>query len=267
MRDIASIVGLKVISSSEGRDVGTVSQVIVDLASGKVLGLIVGKGATEKAIEAKDVAVIGTDAVMVQTHKLARHLSEVPALLEARRDPAAGPKPVITDTGKRLGVLGTVYVDPATATVSRYEVSCGAWRDITEGVLSLPPLSGTVDGPDSIIVPEQALSDSQGAPGGLRAQIAKLAEVARTQAQQAAESLEGSTQSVKRTVAATAQKRGADDKSQTVAPQTETQQSPQGAQSQPAADQHGASAEPVEGRNTAEQAQNATECSDTEKEK
>jgi len=39
MRDIASIIGLKVISSKEGREVGTVSQAIVSLSSGELEGL------------------------------------------------------------------------------------------------------------------------------------------------------------------------------------------------------------------------------------
>ena len=45
MRDVASIIGLRVISSQEGRDLGPVSQVVVDLAAGVVEGLILGKGA------------------------------------------------------------------------------------------------------------------------------------------------------------------------------------------------------------------------------
>lgn len=200
MRDVASIVGLKVISSSEGREVGTVSQVVVDLASGEIVGLIVGKGAAEKGIDAADVDVIGTDAVMVRTYKVARHLSELPRLMEKRLDPAAPPREVVSDTGKRLGILGTVYIDPATRRVTRYEVSGGTWRDITEGVLSLAPMEGTVDGRDTIVVPTKAFRDLPTA-GGLRAQLAKLAEIAKAQAKQAAESLEEGAESARRSVA------------------------------------------------------------------
>jgi uncharacterized protein YrrD len=206
MRDVASIVGLKVISSSEGRDVGTVSQVIVDLATGQIQGLIVGQGASERGIPAADLQVVGTDAIMVGSHKVARHLSELPDLMERRREPTAPAREVVTDTGRKLGMLGTIYVNPTTRRVTRYEVSGGAWRDMTEGVLSLAPVEGTVDGRDSVVVPMAAFAEIGASSGGLRAQLAKLGEMARTQARQAAESLDESTQSVKRGAASVAEK-------------------------------------------------------------
>ena len=190
MRDIASIVGLRVIAAREGRDLGSVTQVVVDLASGQFEGVIVGKGPLEKGIEANDITVIGVDAVMVETHKVVRHLSELPRLLEKRRDPREGSREVLTDSGTRVGTLGTIYIDPETRRVSRYEVSGGAWRDITEGVLSLPPVEGTVDGKDSVIIPASALQHQVGVEGGLKAQLARLAEVARNQARHAGERIE-----------------------------------------------------------------------------
>jgi uncharacterized protein YrrD len=197
MRDLASIIGLKVFSSKEGREVGTVSQAIVSLSSGALEGLIVGKGPSEKGIAASDVEVIGTDAVMVGTYRVARHLSELPSLMERRRDPAAGPREVLTAAGRRLGVLSTVYIDPINKRVSRYEVSGGAWRDITEGVICLTPMEGTVDGRDSVVVPAEALAATPG-EGGLKQQLAKLSELAKSQAQQAAESLSETGDSVKK---------------------------------------------------------------------
>ncbi len=206
MRDIASVVGLKVISSTEGRELGSIAQVVFDLSNGDLVGLIIDKGPSEKGIEAKDVSVIGTDAVMVETHKVARHLSEIPTLLERRRDVREGPKEVISADGNRLGALGTVYINPAEKKVSRYEVSGGAWRDITEGALSLEPGNGTVDGRDTVVVPTSLLSEKPATPGGLKAQLAKLGDVARTQARQAAEKLEESNKSVRENVTVAAGK-------------------------------------------------------------
>lgn len=200
MRDIASIVGLKVIASKEGREVGAVSQVVVDLASGAIEGVLVGKGPAEKGIDAADIDVIGTDAVMVGTYRVAKPLSELPRLLQRRRDPEKPPREVLTDTGKRIGMLGTIYIDPHSKRVTRYEISGGAWRDLTEGVLSLPPMEGTVDGHDSVIVPTAAFAGVGGTSGGLKAQLTKLGELARTQAKQAAEGLEGGVQGMKRGV-------------------------------------------------------------------
>lgn len=183
MRDIASIVGLRVISATEGRDLGAVSQVIVDLGPGALRGVLIGKGPSERAIAAEEISVIGPDVIVVASHKAAKHPSELPELMEKRRDPREGSREIVTDAGRKVGVLGTIYINPATKMISRYEVSGGAWRDITEGVVSLNPVPGTVDGKDTIIIPDSAIGARPDSAGGLKAQLARLAEVARQQTQ------------------------------------------------------------------------------------
>jgi uncharacterized protein YrrD len=208
MRDIASLVGLKVVSSREGREVGVVSQCIANLATGVLEGLIVGKGPSEKGVEAKDIEALGQDAIMVPDSSVARHLSEVPALLEKRRDPSAGPREVLTDAGKRLGVLGSVFIDPASLKVAHYEASGGALRDMMDGPWELHPMPGTVDGRDSVIVPAAAFQEAAEHPGGLRAGLAKLGETARVQAKQAAKGLDKGAEKLKRGAAVVGEKAG-----------------------------------------------------------
>ena len=205
MRDVASIIGLSVISSKEGRDLGAVNQVIVDLASGTLDGLIVGTGASERGIEAKDVGVIGVDAVMVETYKVARDLSELPKLLEKRREQGAGPREVLTSDGLRVGVLGKIYIDAAEKRVVHYEVSGGALQDMVEGVLELPPAEGVVDGRDSVVIASDTFG-TRPATGGLRSQLARFGERAREQAKQAQESLEESTEQLRARASETAAK-------------------------------------------------------------
>lgn len=205
MRDVASIIGLRVISSQEGRDLGPVSQVVVDLAAGVVEGLILGKGASEKGIEARDIDIVGVDAVMVTTHRVAKPLSELPTLLQKRRDPEAPPREVITDSGKRVGVVGAIFIDATGRRVTRYEISSGAWRDLIEGVQTVSPIPGTVDGNDSVVIPAAALGETE-LGGGLKSQIAKLGGIARTQAKQAAQSLEEGAEAAKRGVASVGEK-------------------------------------------------------------
>ena len=88
-------------------------------------------------------------------------------------------------------------MDASARRVTGYEVSGGAWRDITEGVQSLVPGPETVDGRDTVIVPEKRV---KGGPRGMRSQLTKLARVARTQVKQATDSLGGSAESARRTV-------------------------------------------------------------------
>lgn len=206
MRDLESIIGLKVISSKEGREVGTVSQAIISLSSGAVEGLILGKGPSEKGIEAKSIGVIGEDAVMVDSSKVAQDLSEFPKLLERRLDPEEGPREVLTEDGQRVGILGKVFLDAEGKEVTRYEVSAGPLQDMLDGVLEFTPMKGTVDGRDSVVIPSELLDEIDRGEGGLRAQFAKLTTVARDQAKQAAESLEEGADSLKRGVKSAADK-------------------------------------------------------------
>jgi uncharacterized protein YrrD len=187
MRDVNSIVGLKVISVEEGRDLGTVSQAVVDLTNGNLVGVIAGKGAAAKGIWADDIQVLGVDAIMIASRGVAHPLSEMPALEEKARDASEGPVEVVTDNGKRLGILGNVYLSDDTRSVLRYEVSGGAWRDVTEGMLELPIIAGTKHGRDTVIVPAAEISNLAGGSGGLKAQLAQLSQRMRTTSHQVAE--------------------------------------------------------------------------------
>jgi uncharacterized protein YrrD len=187
MRDINSIVGLKVISVEEGRDMGTVSQVIVDLAEGALVGVIIGKGAAAKGVWADDIHVLGVDAIMIASRSLAAPLSDMARLAEKAREATEGPVEVVTDTGKRLGVIANVHFDPDTRQVTRYEVSGGAWRDVTEGILELPIIPGTKHGRDTVIVPAEEIKTMAGGSGGLIAQLNQLTAKMRTTGQQVAQ--------------------------------------------------------------------------------
>ena len=173
MRDIATLVGLEVVSSSEGKSLGTIDEVLVDLAAGKLLGVVVGRGPAEKGIRAADLQALGTDAVLVSTAEVAVHLSAMPDLLEYRQRSEQGRPEVITSDGRRMGTLAAVYINPQTKELTRFEVSGGRWRDLTDGITSLPVFAGIIHGPDVVIVPAEAL-DRPKAKGGLKASLRQL---------------------------------------------------------------------------------------------
>lgn len=189
MREIKTIAGLRVISVDEGAGVGTVSQVVVDLASGGVLGLIVGTGAAERGVLAAEIQTLGTDVIMVSGRDVAKPLSELPEL-EKRKSSNAHLLPVFTNTGRRLGIVSSVFIDPLEKVVTRYEVSSGALKDLADGLLILPILPGTVHGQDAVIVPEEAVREDGRETGGLLARFTQWGDSARKQYQQVAEKTE-----------------------------------------------------------------------------
>lgn len=189
MREIKSINGLRVITVDEGASVGSVNQVVVDLSTGAVLGIILGNGASERGVLSADIQTIGSDVIMISSREVARHLSELPEL-EKRKGAASHLIPVFTDGGRRLGVVSGIYIDPLEKVVTRYEISSGAIKDLADGLLVLPIISGTVHGQDAIIIPDSAVREMGRESGGLFARFSQWSDSARKQYQQVAESAE-----------------------------------------------------------------------------
>jgi uncharacterized protein YrrD len=189
MREIKSIVGLRVLSVDEGANVGTVSQVVVDLASGMVLGLILGDGPGERGVLASDIQTVGTDVIMVSSRSMAKYLSELPEL-EARKQGSSAPLPVFTAGGRRLGTISSIFMDPYEKVVTRYEVSSGPLKDLADGVLILPILPGTVHGQDAVIVPEEQVRQLGHEAGGWRGRFGQWGETAKKQVAQVSEQAE-----------------------------------------------------------------------------
>jgi uncharacterized protein YrrD len=212
MREIKSIAGLRVISLDEGANVGTINQVVVDLAEGTVLGVIIGSGASEKGVLVADIQTIGTDVVMISTRDVARHLTDLPELNQHKRAAGAPLLQVFTQAGKRLGAVSAIYIDPFEKVVTRYEISGGAYKDVTEGVLILPVTPGTVHGEDAIILPDDAVRQHGREVGGLFNRFSQLSEKVRTQYEQAAEGagklVEEGTQTLRKEAEVVRQKAG-----------------------------------------------------------
>jgi uncharacterized protein YrrD len=200
VREIGTLHNTEVISITEGRRLGSVSQAAYDLGRRRLLGLILGKGPAEKGILASDLKTIGPDAVMVEEAAMAKPLSELPELLQARRDPELPPQQVVTDGGQRLGHMGRVYLEENTLELTRFEISGGAWRDLTEGVLSMPVVEGIVHGPDTIILPSGAVRAATES-AGLLASVEKAADSLREGGKHLGKAMESGTEALKKTLA------------------------------------------------------------------
>ena len=65
MKTTRDLIGLNVFSMEEGRILGRTAECVVDLATGKVLGLVVeGKPGEDKGVARGDITAVGQDAVM-----------------------------------------------------------------------------------------------------------------------------------------------------------------------------------------------------------
>ena len=171
MKDTREVINLNVFSIEEGRILGKVAECVVDLATGKVLGLIVEvKGGAEMGIARGDLTAVGKDAIMVESDKVMKPLAEVPGL-EDHRTVRQAPR-VLTRTGQVLGQLGTVRVNESCEKVESYEIVGDVIQAIADGPASLGIVAGTVHGRDAIVLPEEAAKAIKRS-GGLRASIGK----------------------------------------------------------------------------------------------
>ena len=179
--------GLSVISSSEGVDLGRVSEVIVDLAQGVVVGMIIGSGPDEKGVLADDISVMGPDAVMIPDQSKARELADLPSLVEKRPVSPEATVTVVSGSGTKLGTLAEVYIEPPDNTVVSYEISGGPVRDLTDGTLALSVMKGIVHGPDIVVVPDAAIAELDEQVGGLKGAWAQLSRALKEDYEEASE--------------------------------------------------------------------------------
>ena len=176
MRELRRLIGLQVISISEGRNLGTVGDVYVDLTAGELVCVTLARTPELRVVLAEDMQVIGSDALMVLDESKVKGRDEAADALERGRQVLSNPPAVITSHGTKLGQLGMVQIDEATRKVIRYEVTSGTLRDVTDGTLALPVLEGTVHGEDTVIVPHEVVAQRLDQAGGLRGKFRHLAE-------------------------------------------------------------------------------------------
>lgn len=176
MRQLSSLLGLQVISTSEGKKLGTIAEAYVDLAAGEIVCVTLAKTPELRVILAEDIDVIGDDAVMVSDGEKLHGREDVEEELERGKRVLSKPPTVITSQGKTLGELGAIQIDEATKKVIRFEVTRGTLEDVTEGVLALPVLEGIVHGEDTLIVPHEVVARRLVQSGGLRGALRNLGE-------------------------------------------------------------------------------------------
>ncbi len=158
MQKMSELLGLPVLETEQGTQIGEVQEVIIDINQALVLGITIADAKwfkSEQGIAFTDLYSIGRDAVMVRSE----------AVVQARdvfAPPAAGihylkellDKPIFTESGLQLGLLADLDFDPLTGEVKAYHVSDGVITDLLYGRMSLPLPQVQIVGQDKVIVPE-----------------------------------------------------------------------------------------------------------------
>ncbi len=185
MRKAKSLLGLSVITHADGKNLGTVRDLIFSDNSQKLLALLLSDRELFGMIDAmcvpwNQVREVGSDALMVESDQSLQkvHADAIVAESYDARHSIDG-KQLTTDQGEKVGYVSDLYLDDS-GYVSAFEVSGGLFADALGGKRYLAMPSSVTVGQDVIIVPHDAVHQlelqSQTEPGGLKAVVASAAD-------------------------------------------------------------------------------------------
>ena len=155
MRRISEMIGLPVIAAGEGIQVGTVTEVVLDIDSATVFCLLLAEVPdVSRGVLMTDIYRIGEDAVMLRDEKCIGDMA--PLLNQGGLYPTRGifGKDIITETGSNIGILTDMQFDPATGELIRYVVSDGILADWVCGRKMMPLPVAQMISDDTVLMPE-----------------------------------------------------------------------------------------------------------------
>lgn len=155
MYKIKELLGLSVLEIVSGKQIGEVSDVIMDTERATIRGFVVSASGWLKAsrgVAFADVASIGRDAVMVRDAAALMDLAAIPGCTAAQPLGALLEKDLYSETGQLLGVLADVFFDSVTGEIKGYEVSDSVVQDLLRGRMVMPLPPAQVVGENMIIV-------------------------------------------------------------------------------------------------------------------
>lgn len=155
MKRTQDIIGLPIVSISEGQEVGHVKNIIVNADKGKIDYLIVDSGVqilSARVVSAESIVGIGEYAVTVENQNAINDIGKIPAAIELLRKniEVKGAK-VLTTKGQLVGEVGEFFFDKDTFRIIGLEYVA----DITQKKVRIIPRESVITfGVNFVIVGE-----------------------------------------------------------------------------------------------------------------
>ena len=185
MRKAKNLIGLKVISQNQGKDLGKVHDLLFSNDSRQLLALLISDRGLfglhdATAVPWSEVQEIGTHAIMVPVEDAALKVHSDARIAEAYDGgQTLGSKQLTTDKGETLGKISDLYLDDS-GRVQGYEVSGGLFADAFNGKRYLDAPSDITVGEDVILMPHSIVDDlnrqMQEQPGGIKGALGTAGE-------------------------------------------------------------------------------------------
>ncbi|MBP2625525.1 MAG: PRC-barrel domain protein [Firmicutes bacterium] len=157
MQKLRYVIGLPVLETETGMQIGEIAEVIVDIEAAFVCGFIIaGENwlVSESIIAFEDLSSLGRDAMMVRNRHAIRQLNTLVLVNNKYYLQDLFDKQIFTDSGFRLGVLADILFDNITGEIKWYQVSDSIITDLLYGRMIMPLPQVQTIGQDKVIVPE-----------------------------------------------------------------------------------------------------------------
>lgn len=155
MLKISDIIGLPLIITTNGEKIGIVQEILLNLSRGTITGFILDKGGflrDKKIVDIKEIKNIGEGAIILDKEDI-KFENDLKSFGDSINFKDMLTKPVFTQSGKNLGIIGDIFVNENNGHIIGFEVSEGIIHDILEGRGIIPLPRSTIYGKDTIVVP------------------------------------------------------------------------------------------------------------------
>jgi uncharacterized protein YrrD len=198
MRKGRDVIGKPVVAYDSGEKLDTISDLIFDQNSNRLLGFLVDEGgwfSSSKVLPISQVQAIGLDAVVVPSKDAIVTAKEVPEINQVlERNNILKDTRIMTLDGRDLGTMVDLYFDAQTGAVEGYEVSGGVFADAYSGRSFVPAPDTLKIGEDVAFVPSETADLMEEQVGGLKAAMQSAGEKLQETAQATGEKLQETAQ-------------------------------------------------------------------------
>ncbi|HHV99532.1 MAG TPA: photosystem reaction center subunit H [Clostridiaceae bacterium] len=167
----SEVVGLPIICIDDGKLIGLIRNIIINLETRTVEAFIYEKSGlvnSRKVLFLKDVIRLGKDAVIIQNDNCTISWKEAGKRLALKNENNLTGLRVFSRSGKEMGVVKDILFDPETGLIEGVELSDSLFNDLING-RSILPLFGKVEfGEDIILVDNEAVEEITNTGGGIR---------------------------------------------------------------------------------------------------
>ncbi len=162
MRKAQTLVGLNIVSQSDGVALGKARDLIFDHDANELIAIVLAEKELFGFIQSqvvpwREVVSVGPHAIIVQSaaSKIKAGDDERISEVAQRQTSLAGTRIMTTD-GQMLGTMADVFIDEGSGHVVGYEVSGGFMSDTLRGKRFMPAVDSVQIGKDVAFVPPEA---------------------------------------------------------------------------------------------------------------